>query len=137
MSSIMTSSFVFIFFLVKRQPSVSTRTDTLCPYPTLFRSARRLILRQQANRKGRSIRSGLFRSGAAVARLNAQRGVTIITAPSLARSECTPARAMRSEEHTSELQSLMPISYAVFCLKKPNKKTKMKDQTHTQRTHEL
>src|SRR3546814_14692202 len=84
--------FVFnlFFFLMIRRPPRSTRTDTLFPYTTLFRSHAV---------GGRSIRSRLLRAGAA-----GHRG---------------PGR---SEEHTSELQSLMRISYAVFCLKK--KKTK-------------
>src|SRR3546814_14888762 len=83
------------FFLMIRRPPISTRTDTLFPYSTLFRSALRRrhptgqvlpaptaggFLRRRVNRRVREWR--------------------------------------RSEEHTSELQSLMRISYAVFCLKK-------------------
>src|SRR3546814_6846583 len=84
----------YFFFLMIRRPPRSTRTDTLFPYTTLFRSAdSRLDL------VGRP-RPDLAR-------------------PALRRAGNDPAlRARRSEEHTSELQSLMRISYAVFCLKK-------------------
>src|SRR3546814_3243359 len=83
-----------------RRPPRSTRTDTLFPYTTLFRSA--------AHDAGRSHPLlGISRDGPpAELRLCIGRHY---------------ARA-RSEEHTSELQSLMRLSYAVFCLKKKNKK---------------
>src|SRR3546814_19378139 len=81
------------FFLMIRRPPRSTRTDTLFPYTTLFRSA--------------SCNS---------VDLPAPEGPTTATvSPGRISSE------NRSEEHTSELQSLMRISYAVFCLKKKNK----------------
>src|SRR3546814_1209838 len=78
-----------------RRPPRSTRTDTLFPYTTLFRSHLRL----------------------------GQGGMTAIAVVE-GRSERgrRPARAGRSEEHTSELQSLMRSSYAVFCLKKKKKR---------------
>src|SRR3546814_3921592 len=75
-----------------RRPPRSTRTDTLFPYTTLFRSCR-------------------CRTDSA-ARSTAQ------TAPRPPSAAIAPCPANRSEEHTSELQSLMRISYAVFCLKK-------------------
>src|SRR3546814_17492643 len=86
-----------VFFLMIRRPPRSTRTDTLFPYTTLFRSGH--------------ARTPPF--------------------PATASRPCCPARPDRpprrsgetqgrSEEHTSELQSLMRISYAVFCLKKKN-----------------
>src|SRR3546814_15514807 len=78
--------YVFFFFLMIRRPPRSTRTDTLFPYTTLFRSVR-----------GAHPRPGPRGPGGR----SALRHV-----------------AGRSEEHTSELQSLMRISYAVFCLKK-------------------
>src|SRR3546814_14524218 len=85
--------FIFVFFLMIRRPPRSTRTDTLFPYTTLFRS------------------KALAKSPTAVSGwLYPPMG---FTAASLA-----AARSNRSEEHTSELQSLMRISYAVFCLKK-------------------
>src|SRR3546814_2852342 len=76
-----------------RRPPRSTRTDTLFPYTTLFRSAgdARLVLAAVAARRG-GRRADLARP--------------------------RPDGRRRSEEHTSELQSLMRISYAVFCLKK-------------------
>src|SRR3546814_10493942 len=96
------------FFLMIRRPPRSTRTDTLFPYTTLFRSP------ASPGARGRFHAVGLSRPAEAAARTagkleNAQR-------------RCYFAR---SEEHTSELQSLMRISYAVFCLKKKkNKKNK-------------
>src|SRR3546814_1432384 len=88
-----------------RRPPRSTRTDTLFPYTTLFRSARRDPERGGPRGGG----DACSEPRRAIARCHLQQ----------------PARTRvrdRSEEHTSELQSLMRISYAVFCLKK--KKTK-------------
>src|SRR3546814_3387807 len=128
-----------------RRPPRSTRTDTLFPYTTLFRSGRI----PPAGRTARA--AGSVPTGA-----GAQRGVGRLTAPrrhkqpaeshtasqerktlvGAAARYCRPTSAeardaprrpavppyrlryLRSEEHTSELQSLMRISYAVFCLKK-------------------
>src|SRR3546814_10250784 len=94
---------VFCFFLMIRRPPRSTRTDTLFPYTTLFRST---ILRVAYARRS-SIAS--FRRS-----LRSSRRIFL---------------RRRSEEHTSELQSLMRISYAVFCLKK---KIKTKNPTNEQ-----
>src|SRR3546814_4349494 len=83
-----------------RRPPRSTRTDTLFPYTTLFRS-RRSCATRKASCRGRRPAS--------------------IPVPY---SQGMPSTStMRSEEHTSELQSLMRISYAVFCLKKKNPHT--------------
>src|SRR3546814_14254611 len=79
--------YCLIFFLMIRRPPRSTRTDTLFPYTTLFRS-------------------GVCPSGDFAAHGFERRPATGL---------------VRSEEHTSELQSLMRISYAVFCLKKKTK----------------
>src|SRR3546814_17139440 len=90
--------FVFLmlfFFLIIRRPPRSTRTDTLFPYTTLFRSCNRC---PQPSPPGD--RSYLAR----------RRKRT--------RREHWSASFRRSEEHTSELQSLMRISYAVFCSNK-------------------
>src|SRR3546814_7289337 len=87
-----------------RRPPRSTRTDTLFPYTTLFRS---LGARQPAPH-----RPGRPRPGAG------RRHRTADRQRPAARAE---RAAGRSEEHTSELQSLMRISYAVFCLKKKKK----------------
>src|SRR3546814_3747227 len=89
-----------------RRPPRSTRTDTLFPYTTLFRSAPR-----------RCPSAGSPRAPSPAAR----RGF----APARARDR-RAATGARSEEHTSELQSLMRISYAVFCLKKKKKQTDTK-----------
>src|SRR3546814_11274822 len=90
---------LFIFFLMIRRPPRSTRTDTLFPYTTLFRSPDQ---GRQRHRGGRR-RHGIDDQCPAPAQRLAYRH---------------PLWQRRSEEHTSELQSLMRISYAVFCLKK-------------------
>src|SRR3546814_9627725 len=97
-----------------RRPPRSTRTDTRFPYTTLFRSARLLALvADNADTIGKAER----RLRVAVrAREIAGRGRRrIADRPAATGIDPIPAR---SEEHTSELQSLMRISYAVFCLKK-------------------
>src|SRR3546814_13951554 len=86
------------FFVMLRRPPRSTRTDTLFPYTTLFRSTG----------GGRRRRRDLGRQPRQECR---RRGETEDPWHPRAGTE-------RSEEHTSELQSLMRISYAVFCLKK-------------------
>src|SRR3546814_4626485 len=90
-----------------RRPPRSTRTDTLFPYTTLFRSGQGAGA--LADHRPAADRGGAAAGGA------------------LPYGRCRPRRAAaghaaghRSEEHTSELQSLMRISYAVFCLKKKN-----------------
>src|SRR3546814_16502102 len=120
-----------------RRPPRSTRTDTLVPYTTLFRSGARLGV-QEAD-CGRidlqdDVRSVVptqvaVRHGLPPPRLPAPVSCRKPIAPvgsRRRRGTCPPAPlrltgprpAGRSEEHTSELQSLMRISYAVFCLKK-------------------
>src|SRR3546814_3217714 len=89
-----------------RRPPRSTRTDTLFPYTTLFRS-----LRQALGSCGRHMRHRCF---ARNDRRGSQAGF----------QHSAPFR--RSEEHTSELQSLMRISYADFCLKKKMKQESKK-----------
>src|SRR3546814_10807129 len=87
-----------------RRPPRSTRTDTLFPYSTLFRSA---------PRRGRD-----WRGPPSATDIDARRD-----ASDGDRRHGGRAPVLRSEEHTSELQSLMRISYAVFSLKKKNLKT--------------
>src|SRR3546814_7615574 len=117
-----------------RRPPRSTRTDTLFPYTTLFRSPEMVLPQPNARAKpaaqtpaktpdeakSRKPATGAeVRSGSAVAETGGQG----------AGFGLTTGGGGRSEEHTSELQSLMRISYAVFCLKKKNKKhTKNKKQ---------
>src|SRR3546814_2296318 len=103
---------------MSRRPPRSTRTDTLFPYTTLFRSVRRF-------RAASSLRTQRRRGSSSAGLLFAGPHQTIAAAMQDAR-EVTPKFIMltlvsascRSEEHTSELQSLMRHSYAVFCLKK-------------------
>src|SRR3546814_9946426 len=104
-----------------RRPPRSTRTDTLFPSTTLFRSDPAII----GTRGARVSRAGL---GEVELRIliedvehgDVQRAVERVgrQAESDAEIELGQPVALRSEEHTSELQSLMRISYAVFCLKK-------------------
>src|SRR3546814_5072460 len=92
------------FFLMIRRPPRSTRTDTLFPYTTLFRS--RLALREVQVRKSDSSHP------LPDDQIDRIKNLCLKTHPHLNTDTET-----RSEEHTSELQSLMRISYAVFCLK--------------------
>src|SRR3546814_16376065 len=107
------------FFLMIRRPPRSTRTDTLFPYTTLFRSV--------VQNRPQGINSGLF-DLESVQVLKGPQGTLFgrnTTGGAVLISPVTPTdefEGYRSEEHTSELQSLMRISYAVFCLKKKNKK---------------
>src|SRR3546814_13421921 len=104
---------VCVFFLMRRRPPRSTRTDTLFPYTTLFRSC----ARSRNRRDGACRRRG--RCGSRLHRCCDARGDRS--------RRWSPCRNRgRSEEHTSELQSLMRISYAVFCLKKKKKKKRKK-----------
>src|SRR3546814_6617881 len=100
-----------------RRPPRSTLTDTLFPYTTLFRSDRR-----EAGPVSRTEAQGRAGQSAALAGLGRQKGKRLMR-NFLLGGVCAFALmgSVRSEEHTSELQSLMRISYAVFCLKKKNK----------------
>src|SRR3546814_2703134 len=110
-----------------RRPPISTRTDTLFPYTTLFRSS--LIPISVAALEGKDDGCGVTSS-----RLVHQKRYKFVffKFPALCQSRgyalifgshTAPGAVIdRSEEHTSELQSLMRISYAVFCLKKKKKK---------------
>src|SRR3546814_2655129 len=108
------------FFLMIRRPPRSTRTDTLFPYTTLFRSlhdrvvALAVLVLVQHLLQIQIVLAGQAR----VLRINR---VTVETMASEAGGGLLLAvLGVRSEEHTSELQSLMRLSYAVFCLKKKN-----------------
>src|SRR3546814_10746857 len=116
-----------------RRPPRSTRTDTLFPYTTLFRSlverTRRVVrftafvdrIVEKANRILREAEELAEMAQAAGKPLVGELRMSVI--PTIA-----PFLLPRSEEHTSELQSLMRISYAVFCLKK--KRNTMTVQQH-------
>src|SRR3546814_10678443 len=113
-----------------RRPPRSTRTDTLFPYTTLFKA----FLAATPKLAGSSVRQvvtaplelidwideHLASSDADHAALRAR--VRDVYGPRLAQLGIKPRADDRSEEHTSEIQSLMRISYAVFCLQKKNKR---------------
>src|SRR3546814_10876756 len=130
---------IFIFFsFIHRRPTRSTRPDTLFPYTSLFRSSQKtkphLVPAKRRVRPPERPVSSMERQYWK----SVQSGHSPIQPPLLsqvplqkqrspnpgcqASSHSVPAR---SEEHTSELQSLMRISYAVFCLKKKNKNKKL------------
>src|SRR3546814_3619890 len=123
------------FFLMIRRPPRSTRTDTLFPYTTLFRSALdHFTAELRGEVKRDNIMVTLFSPGAvatgSIANFDPavlpgamgawlEKGATFDGVTSAQpRDKALVQRGSRSEEHTSELQSLMRISYAVFCLKK-------------------
>src|SRR3546814_2392591 len=91
-----------------RRPPRSTRTDTLFPYTTLFRSIRRRRRTSVCSRR--------------------------IAPHSASATACCAFRSARSEEHTSELQSLMRNSYAVFCLKKKKRQLHRQEYSRTKDT---
>src|SRR3546814_5490306 len=97
--------YTIFFFLMIRRPPRSTRTDTLFPYTTLFRSI-------DPEEELESLYGAAVESPEALAGILERRDQKIVVV--------SATDVDRSEEHTSELQSLMRISYAVFCLKKKN-----------------
>src|SRR3546814_1402302 len=127
-----------------RRPPRSTRTDTLFPYTTLFRSAAliRIILRWRYEHgsmrvmiyqvSGPPLAAEFLRQEGPVTVLRWARQfepgrATVSTSTRLElRNQMSARSEARSEEHTSELQSLMRISYAVFCLEKKNKQNRIK-----------
>src|SRR3546814_7924543 len=105
-----------------RRPPRSTRTDTLFPYTTLFRSPPALTPRS---------------SGAGSGVPGPSSSTTTVGVPPSRTVTAKLVPSGRSEEHTSELQSLMRISYAVFCLKKKTKqdnKNEHRSKEHTTTT---
>src|SRR3546814_3196368 len=102
-----------------RRPPRSTRTDSLFPYTTLFRSRRSVGGEGRALVPPRLQREQSVRQGSALCAVPLDRRHYRLRPRAGQRDRAQ----LRSEEHTSELQSLMRISYAVFCLKKKNKKT--------------
>src|SRR3546814_9029356 len=104
-----------------RRPPRSTRTDTLFPYTTLFRSRQLLAVVVVEF-------VGLW--------LDHVVGLCVVTRRHLAARSGPVSTSIRSEEHTSELQSLMRISYAVFCLKK-KKQHHEETITHTMHNHPM
>src|SRR3546814_17461291 len=101
---------IVLFFLMIRRPPRSTRTDTLFPYTTLFRSR---LQERDGMARGRRVEDQEVGHAEPLELLDLAEDEDVLD----------PGRrgghhVQRSEEHTSELQSLMRISYAVFCLKK-------------------
>src|SRR3546814_1331628 len=126
--------FFLFFFLMIRRPPRSTRTDTLFPYTTLFRSEAAPLgglARPRLPAGARPPQARGRRSGGRLRRLSLSAdhcgGGPPRPARGAARAElgARAGQPARSEEHTSELQSLMRISYAVFCLKKKKKNRNM------------
>src|SRR3546814_3561822 len=108
-----------------RRPPRSTRTDTLFPYTTLFRSFTMRICDDDMLLVCQSSSHLSEECGFATSRRSNDQNIVVET---LVSPQHAVERLLRSEEHTSELQSLMRISYAVFCLKKKKKdNTQVKD----------
>src|SRR3546814_7421822 len=118
---------------MRRRPPRSTRTDTLCPYTTLFRSAPLKAVhtaKGEYSERGHSAQKrGSMDIKTAGDDVPSFEHPVVRTHPETGRKALYVNPAFtekfvgmtRSEEHTSELQSLMRISYAVFCLKKKKK----------------
>src|SRR3546814_4567678 len=119
------------FFLMIRRPPRSTRTDPLCPYTTLFRSHRGADRFASLRRLRGS--APLRQHGLEADRAWPRPGNVPTAVATRARRVCDRRdrnqSGSRSEEHTSELQSLMRIPYAVFCLKKKNNTSTTTDNT--------
>src|SRR3546814_10775916 len=113
-----------------RRPPRSTRTDTLFPYTTLFRSPDRPGDERLSPEIGEQLYTVKACGGPCGQHDAMTTSVGVRLRHELLASFRAPARAwIRSEEHTSELQSLMRISYAVFCLKKKNKNRRKRQRT--------
>src|SRR3546814_3822410 len=102
-----------------RRPPRSTRTDTLFPYTTLFRSWMDRLLAPDT------------KGDPALARAQELLRAWDWNLDGRGKGDALALMLLRSEEHTSELQSLMRISYAVFCLKKKNNNLKLNQTYHT------
>src|SRR3546814_3446664 len=124
-----------------RRPPRSTRTDTLFPYTTLFRSIQHLRRsaggeeQRNAQQESEGKRAGGCAHHGRLPNISFLIDAILIALNPCAKQKRSYIRlrnGLRSEEHTSELQSLMRISYAVFCLKKKNtKKTQPYNKTQT------
>src|SRR3546814_1904165 len=141
-----TSCIVVFCFLMLRRPPRSTRTYTLFPYTTLFRAAVRCFdpkedivtppddLAARVHCHSIAGRTSDYLVDASVGRPQEKFDLGLdrrAPAAALTGRRVIEADGRRSEEHTSELQSLMRISYAVFCLKKKKKQNNMKTNNQT------
>src|SRR3546814_6445388 len=128
-----------------RRPPRSTRTDTRFPYTTLFRAPTTVRRRpRDLRRRGRGCRAPPRRHEASRRYghvrchvLRAPAGAPSASSSQARRAAAFAACAFRSEEHTSELQSLMRISYAVFCLKKKTKDPLTNDKPYCMVYHKI
>src|SRR3546814_4079153 len=112
-----------------RRPPRSTRTDTLFPYTTLFRSGASGSLNMWYDADIDAVMSRTARRPVPSGRIEPREALAFGLTLSVFSVSILGLAVNRSEEHTSELQSLMRISYAVFCLKK--KKNDYAPQRHT------
>src|SRR3546814_9128571 len=111
-----------------RRPPRSTRTDTLFPYTTLFRSVIPLVIATGAGAASRYSLGLVISTGLAIGTL-----FTLFVVPAIYMLLAEDhEKEIRSEEHTSELQSLMRNSYAVFCLKTKTQHNKTTNNTNYQ-----
>src|SRR3546814_11027673 len=121
--------FFFFFFLMIRRPPRSTRTDTLFPYTTLFRSFAEIPWYGEGGSKRFKLAVCGFAAYNILGETKGDIRHTTERSFLIGAKNVNPEKQLymmegredRSEEHTSELQSLMRISYAVFCLKKKTK----------------
>src|SRR3546814_5232536 len=139
---------IVFFFLMRRRPPRSTRTDTLFPYTTLFRSPRSRncqvgFFAERKGETGRCLDVRICSEDLVPIIIFTTDRHHVLTSLLLRQTKNRLHIALvlaveeRSEEHTSELQSLMRISYAVFCLKKKRytKPTTHIIQSHTRHTY--
>src|SRR3546814_3091055 len=121
-----------------RRPPRATRTDTLFPYTTLFRAADQPVVGDHLDAAVMRLFQGVRQGGAVDCRDHQDLGALgyhVLDLGELVRDVVVGILQIgfvaRSEEHTSELQSLMRISYAVFCLKKKNNTQRTYKQKHS------
>src|SRR3546814_7889574 len=115
---------------MRRRPPRATRTDTLFPYTTLFRSRKydriarrqldRMVVARNPAKRGHRLPLPAGSDDHHLIARQLHRRVEVDRFGKVGEVADAFCRLRRSEEHTSELQSLMRISYAVFCLKKKN-----------------